>query len=125
MHSGNRNEFTFEKISFDNHTKCGCRGFAAEDDMKSKNSISQISHMKLNDEPAQLNRIADKYVGNIRDNYYETSLAIGAKSLCTCPDFFDQIIDRNGKCRCDCTSNNTACIRLKKGKEHFSIKQRR
>lgn len=123
MHSGNRNEFTFEKISFENHTKCGCRGFAIEDEMKTKTRVSHISHMKLNDQPAELNRIAGS---SYRANYYE-SHPTGAisKSSCTCPDFFDQIIDRSGKCRCDCTSNNTACIRLKKGKEHFSIKQRR
>lgn len=121
MHSGNRNVFTFEKISFENHTKCGCRGFP-EEETRHKNSIS---HMKLSDQPTKLNRIVDKY-NSIHDNYYDSDVAAGAKSsLCTCPDFFEQITEKNGKCRCDCTSNNTACIRLKKGKEHFSIKQRR
>uniref|UniRef100_T1GYU7 Uncharacterized protein n=1 Tax=Megaselia scalaris TaxID=36166 RepID=T1GYU7_MEGSC len=69
-HSGNRNEFTFEKITFENHTKCGCRSF--EEDSR-KNSVS-LSHMKLSDQPAQMNRIVDKF----RDNYYDSAAHVAA-----------------------------------------------
>ncbi|KAH8412306.1 hypothetical protein KR009_001133 [Drosophila setifemur] len=55
-----------------------------------------------------------------------TSSAVRATILsCTCPKSFEKILQDDGQCRCDCSSGNTDCEGLKRGKEHFSLEDRK
>lgn len=45
---------------------------------------------------------------------------------CTCTKAFEQILNEDdGTCRCDCSSSNYACDWKKKGREHFSMEDRK
>ncbi|ALC38594.1 Pvf3 [Drosophila busckii] len=44
---------------------------------------------------------------------------------CKCPRLFEKILQDDGQCRCDCTSGNDSCERLKRGGEHFAINDRK
>lgn len=44
---------------------------------------------------------------------------------CTCPKLFEKVLQENGECRCDCSSGNYGCDWMKKGKEHFSMDDRK
>lgn len=44
---------------------------------------------------------------------------------CTCTKAFEQVLDEDGTCRCDCSSSNYACDWKKKGREHFSMEDRK
>lgn len=44
---------------------------------------------------------------------------------CTCTKAFEQVLQEDGTCRCDCSSSNYACDWKKKGREHFSMEDRK
>lgn len=44
---------------------------------------------------------------------------------CTCTKAFEQVLEEDGTCRCDCSSSNYACDWKKKGREHFSMEDRK
>lgn len=44
---------------------------------------------------------------------------------CTCTKAFEQVLQEDGICRCDCSSSNYACDWKKKGREHFSMEDRK
>lgn len=44
---------------------------------------------------------------------------------CTCPKLFEKVLQEDGDCRCDCSSGNYGCDWMKKGKEHFSMEDRK
>lgn len=44
---------------------------------------------------------------------------------CNCPKYFEKILQDNGECRCDCSSENIACNSMKDGYEHFSMEDRK
>nr|XP_043067351.1 uncharacterized protein LOC108119970 isoform X2 [Drosophila bipectinata] len=63
-----------------------------------------------------------------RSNYNEeTAMTVVRASVlsCTCPSGFEKILQDDDQCRCDCTSSNAGCDSLKRGKEHFSLNDRK
>lgn len=44
---------------------------------------------------------------------------------CTCPKLFEKVLQEDGTCRCDCSSGNYGCDWKKRGKEHFSMEDRK
>lgn len=44
---------------------------------------------------------------------------------CLCTKAFEQVLEEDGTCRCDCSSSNFSCDWKKKGREHFSIEDRK
>lgn len=45
---------------------------------------------------------------------------------CKCTKAFEQMVGEDGTCRCDCSSmHNYACDWKKKGREHFSMDDRK
>lgn len=44
---------------------------------------------------------------------------------CLCPKIFETVLQDDGNCRCDCSSGNAGCDSLKRGKEHFSMGDRK
>ncbi|KAH8327983.1 hypothetical protein KR067_002453 [Drosophila pandora] len=66
-----------------------------------------------------------------RSNYnVETAMAVSSPVRatilsCTCPSAFEKVLQDDGQCRCDCTSSNAGCDSLKRGVEHFSLKDRK
>ncbi|XP_032311097.1 uncharacterized protein LOC6507092 isoform X3 [Drosophila ananassae] len=66
-----------------------------------------------------------------RSNYnVETAMAVSSPVRatilsCTCPSAFEKVLQDDGQCRCDCTSSNAGCDSLKRGIEHFSLKDRK
>lgn len=43
---------------------------------------------------------------------------------CRCPELYSPQTNTDGKCRCDCDDGNRDCMRKKRGKEYFSLKDR-
>lgn len=102
-----------EKLPFINHTECAC--------------------LDKSDEPPNLeatrtetSRDGRSYRSNISVRAADSSLySPETIRRCKCPKEFNSMLDRDNNCSCDCDDDNEDCVRFKKGKEHFSLSDRR
>ncbi|XP_008192810.2 uncharacterized protein LOC659516 [Tribolium castaneum] len=91
-----------EKLTFYNHTECACIE-------KSKGPTT------LPDENINLTHGLSLKQGSEPENMRN----------CKCPEEFTPKFRYDSRCSCDCEEYNQDCIRMKKGKEYFSLTDRR
>ncbi|XP_066598124.1 uncharacterized protein [Prorops nasuta] len=99
-----------EKLSFYNHTECECRERTTENDSNERNSEQRFSR------------------------HYSPTTAIGQPlnirrplstvKACKCPSEFSSRVTADGECQCNCFENEEACIKTRRGKAYFSLRDR-
>jgi hypothetical protein len=92
-----------EKLTFYNHTECACIEKSKKPNpatLVEGNTLTHGLSLKL-----------ASYPENIRH--------------CKCPEEFTPRFRYESRCSCDCDEYNQDCIRMKKGKEFFSLTDRR
>lgn len=60
-----------------------------------------------------------------RGHQQPQEIRVATVIACTCPSLFEKVLESDGTCRCDCSSGNTGCDWKKRGREHFSVQDRK
>ncbi|GLV40038.1 PDGF- and VEGF-related factor 3 [Carabus blaptoides fortunei] len=103
--------YSVEKLAFYNHTECHC--VERTEEMMSRDAEDNND----NKYPYRPGGMAVRSVTDIQP-------APEPIRRCRCPELYSPQTNTDGKCRCDCNEGNRDCMRKKRGKEHFSLKDR-
>lgn len=93
-----------ERLAFYNHTECGCQKIGA--------TPTDVSAPPENLRMGRNGGLSVRSASSLFDDG------------CTCPEEFLPKRRFGSKCTCDCITSNSGCINMKKGREHFSYKDR-
>ncbi|XP_055375759.1 myb-like protein F isoform X2 [Condylostylus longicornis] len=119
-----------ETLSFENHTECHCV------ERERYRPTSSLSSSSSSSAPLQLIK---NDTGNLIQNQQQQQqqLNLNFSLPCKCAKYFTVFEDNNNNnddnnnnnnnkknCRCDCVSNDTACLRFKQGEEGFPMDDR-
>lgn len=112
FYTGRPGSYSVEKLSFYNHTECHCVD-------RTQDLMSDAAHDETSAE--------DKYpirpgLGTKSKESHRQEIAEPIKR-CKCPELYRAQITQ-GYCRCDCQEGHRDCVRIRRGKEYFSLKDR-
>lgn len=108
--SSSRTGLRVVKLPFLNHTECACLPRDSSNPITTEDGSSTMNDPK-----------------SARLHSRSNELAVPASfKKCICPEEFVPSVLRQSedRCICDCEDTNSDCIRMKKGKEYFSLKDR-
>ncbi|XP_034950860.1 uncharacterized protein DDB_G0283697-like [Chelonus insularis] len=104
-----------EKLSFYNHTECECRE-KSEYGITSDSRPSSVQETEFRSHPSRQQHQSAMPPQNIRRP--------PQKKPCRCPSDFTPRITLDGECQCNCYEENQNCIRARRGKGYFSLRDR-
>ncbi|KAF7266665.1 hypothetical protein GWI33_020034 [Rhynchophorus ferrugineus] len=102
-----------EKLIFSNHTECECKEKSVENATERQKRIATPDTSAITMKAGLVLKSSDRF--------QQPPENIQLK--CKCPKEFIPII-KYSNCFCDCNETNQDCLRMKKGKEYYSLTDR-
>ncbi|ODN06522.1 hypothetical protein Ocin01_00141 [Orchesella cincta] len=120
---------TVERLVFYNHTECECRD--KMDEMMPRDSAAYASS---NSDPFSLpggNSLsplnpysAQSTLPKPKNNAQGQPQSSSKNSLCKCPSVFTERTLTDGSCSCDCFDKEKECLKLKRGRDFFTVQDK-
>ncbi|CAL8105263.1 unnamed protein product [Orchesella dallaii] len=124
---------TVERLVFYNHTECECRD--KMDEMMPRDSAAYASSLSAlsSSDPftlaganslSPLNSYTALSKTNSKNNAQGQVQSNSKNSLCKCPSVFTERTLTDGSCSCDCFDKEKECLKLKRGRDFFTVQDK-